>query len=46
MKLYYSLDEENKNIAELVYISPLVSNEEIDALTGEFYTYGEEEESE
>ncbi|NRR05659.1 hypothetical protein HP570_25955 [Brevibacillus sp. RS1.1] len=46
MKLYYSLDEENKNIAELVYISPLVSNEEIDALTGEFYTYGEEGESE
>ncbi|MCE0452684.1 MULTISPECIES: YcdB/YcdC domain-containing protein [Brevibacillus] len=46
LKLYYSLNEENKNMAELVYISPLVSNEEIDALTGEFYTYGEEIETE
>lgn len=46
MKLYYSLDEENKNAAELVYMSPLVPLEEIDALTGEFYTYGEEEATE
>ncbi|RAT97613.1 YcdB/YcdC domain-containing protein [Brevibacillus sp. Leaf182] len=46
MKLYYSLDEENKNVAELVYISPLVPKEEIDALTGEFYTYGEGEATE
>lgn len=46
MKLYYSLDEENKNVAGLVYISPLVPSEEIDALTGEFHTYGKEEATE
>ncbi|MFS0917904.1 YcdB/YcdC domain-containing protein [Brevibacillus sp. 179-C 1.1 NHS] len=46
LKLYYSLDENNKNAAKLVYLSPLVPKEDIDALTGEFYTYGEEEEAE
>lgn len=45
MKLYYSLDEENKNAAELVYMSPLYPREEIDGLTGEFYTFGKEEAS-
>ncbi|TKI57216.1 hypothetical protein E8L90_18110 [Brevibacillus antibioticus] len=46
LKLYYSLDEKNKNVAELVYVSPIFHDDEIDALTGEFYSFGEEEETE
>ncbi|MGG4440411.1 YcdB/YcdC domain-containing protein [Brevibacillus fortis] len=46
LKLYYSVDEKNRNVAELVYVSPIFHSDEIDALTGEFYTFGEEEETE
>jgi hypothetical protein len=42
LKLYYSLNEEKGDVAELVYFFPIWPDEEVDALTGEFYTYGAE----
>ncbi|WP_289142892.1 YcdB/YcdC domain-containing protein [uncultured Brevibacillus sp.] len=40
LKLYYSINKANKNVAELVYRLPTSPDEDIDALTGEFYQFG------
>ena len=40
LKLYYSMDEDSEKTASLVYVT--TGEDEVDALTGELYRYGQE----